>query len=114
MPRDIDASVGRPCSALEVMRLNLKQVAIGIQPSQSQQHTYVAVFHETSCRNISVTYTLYVICQVPFAFDLTAAMPLKLVNCRDQQTAAPAHQPGPPQQAPVAYVSPTSTAWSTS
>ena len=47
-----DASVGRPCSALEVIEL---QASRNWDPIPT---THVAVFHETSC---SVTYTLYIL-----------------------------------------------------
>jgi hypothetical protein len=68
----------------------------------------VEIIHETSCRNIGVTYTLHVTCQVPRAFDLSIPIPIQLGNCRDEQTtvAAPPPQPGPPQQPQDAYPPP--------
>jgi hypothetical protein len=66
----------------------------------------VNIIHETSCRNIKVTYTLNVICRIPRAFNLSLAVPIQLGNCRDEQQTAPA---GPPQQ-PAAVYPPVSLA----
>jgi hypothetical protein len=60
----------------------------------------VNIIHETSCRNIKVTYTLNVICRIPRAFNLSLAVPIQLGNCRDEQQTAPA---GPPQQPAAVY-----------
>ena len=67
------------------------------------------IIHETSCRNIKVTYTLTVVCRIPRAFNLSLAVPIQLGNCQDeQQTTAPAVQTGPPQvPAPAAAYPPT-------
>jgi hypothetical protein len=60
----------------------------------------VDTIHETSCRNIKVTYTLNVVCRIPRAFNLSLAFPIQLGNCRDEQQTAPA---GPPQQPAAVY-----------
>ena len=71
--------------------------------------TDMSIIHETSCRNISVTYTLSVVGKIQNALDLAMTFPLQLGNCRDEQSvvgAPPALQPGPPQQPQAAYPPP--------
>ena len=66
------------------------------EPTITIPTTHVDIFHEASCRNINVSYTLHVMCQVPFSFDLARVIPIQLGNYQDQQMQVPTFQPGLP------------------
>ena len=65
------------------------------------------IVHKTSCRNINVTYSLTVICEIPRSIDLYVDYKLEFGNCRDEdQTEGAPPATGPPQQATATYPPP--------
>ena len=67
----------------------------------------IDIIHETSCRNINVTYSLTVVCQIPRALNLSNVFNVQFGNCRDEdQTGGAPPATGPPQQATAAYPPP--------